>query len=378
MGIQLEAARPIVYNGAMTATITAIAAAILGVFIGVLSGLLGVGGGTIMVPMYRLAFGMSAIASTATSLFTIIPTSISGLITHLRRKTCIPKLGLALGIGGACTSPLGVWLASQSPSWAVMIAAAIVIAYSSFNMIQKVRALPKANGKGSASATDNATVRANPAPPPQPALTSKQLAQGVGIGGACTSPLGVWLASQSPSWAVMLAAAIVIAYSSFNMIQKVRALPKANGKGNAGAPENAAAPASSASPQPPVLTPKQLAQGVAIGLVTGVASGYVGLGGGFLMVPLMLAWLNIPMKLASGTSLLAIMLLAIPGAITQGVLGNIDYLAGIATAVGTIPGAYLGARLVSRVPERTLRLVFAVFLAVGAVLLVVKELALFV
>lgn len=295
MGIQLEAARPIVYNGAMTATITAIAAAILGVFIGVLSGLLGVGGGTIMVPMYRLAFGMSAIASTATSLFTIIPTSISGLITHLRRKTCIPKLGLALGIGGACTSPLGVWLASQSPSWAVM-----------------------------------------------------------------------------------LAAAIVIAYSAFNMIQKVRALPKANGKGNASAPENAAAPASSASPQPPVLTPKQLAQGVAIGLVTGVASGYVGLGGGFLMVPLMLAWLNIPMKLASGTSLLAIMLLAIPGAITQGVLGNIDYLAGIATAIGTIPGAYLGARLVSRVPERTLRLVFAVFLAVGAVLLVVKELALFV
>lgn len=295
MGIQLEATRPIVYNGAMTATITAIAAAILGVFIGVLSGLLGVGGGTIMVPMYRLAFGMSAIASTATSLFTIIPTSISGLITHLRRKTCIPKLGLALGIGGACTSPLGVWLASQSPSWAVMIAAAIVIAYSSFNMIQKVRALPKANGKGSASATDNATARANPAPPPQPALTSKQLAQGVGIG-----------------------------------------------------------------------------------LVTGVASGYVGLGGGFLMVPLMLAWLNIPMKLASGTSLLAIMLLAIPGAITQGVLGNIDYLAGIATAVGTIPGAYLGARLVSRVPERTLRLVFAIFLAVGAVLLVVKELTLFV
>ena len=128
----------------------------------------------------------------------------------------------------------------------------------------------------------------------------------------------------------------------------------------------------------PELSSRQLAAGFAIGLIAGVASGYIGLGGGFLMVPLMLAWLNIPMKLASGTSLLAIMLLAIPGVITQGVLGNIDYLAGIATAVGTIPGAYLGARLVSRVPERTLRLVFAIFLAVGAVLLVVKELALFV
>ena len=133
-----------------------------------------------------------------------------------------------------------------------------------------------------------------------------------------------------------------------------------------------------APPPQPTLTSKQLAEGAVIGLVTGVASGYVGLGGGFLMVPLMLAWLNIPMKLASGTSLMAIMILAIPGVITQGMLGNIDYVAGIATAVGTVPGAYLGARLVSRVPERTLRIVFSVFLAVGAILLVVKEFALFV
>lgn len=274
------------YNTRMVLTV--ISAAILGVFIGVLSGLIGVGGGTIMVPMYRLAFGMSALASTATSLFTIIPTSISGLVTHMRRKTCIPKLGLALGLGGACSSPLGVWLANLSPSWAVMLAAAIVIAYSAFNMIQKVRAMPKGKAGGKTDA-------ASAAPPPQP-----------------------------------------------------------------------------------VLTPKQLAQGVGIGLVAGLAAGYVGLGGGFLMIPLMLAWLSIPMKLASGTSLIAVMCIAIPGAITQGMLGNIDYVIGLATAIGTIPGAYLGARFVSVVPERTLRIIFSGFLAVGAILLVVKELALFV
>lgn len=256
-----------------------IAAAVLGIAIGLLSGLLGIGGGMVMVPMFRLAFGLEAMASTATSLFTIIPTSVSGVVSHVRNKTCIPKLGVAMGIGGACTSPLGVWLASISPSWGVMLAAALVIAYSAFSMIKKV---------------------------------VKPAAQKADDGG-----------------------------------------------------------------QPFVVTSRMLVMGLGIGLMAGVASGYVGLGGGFLMVPLMLSWLDLPMKKASGTSLVAIFILAIPGTIAQGMLGNIDYLVGIATAVGAIPGAFFGARLVSRVPERALRITFSAFLGVGAILLVVKEFALF-
>lgn len=274
-------------------SITLIFAALLGVFIGLLSGLLGVGGGTIMVPMYRLAFGMSALASTATSLFTIIPTSISGIITHVRNKSCVPKLGIAMGLGGACTSPLGVWLASQSPSWAIMVAAAIVIAYSSFTMLRKAMKAPKGNQELTASIESDGR--------------------------------------QAP-----------------------------------------------AIPTKPTISKRQLVEGFAIGLVTGVASGYVGLGGGFLMVPLMVSWIGLPMKLSSGTSLIGIVLLAIPGAIEQGLLGNIDYLVGIATAVGTVPGAFIGARLITRVPERTLRILFSIFLGIGAILLVARELALFV
>lgn len=260
---------------------TLIAAALLGVIIGVLSGLLGVGGGTIMVPMYRLAFGMSAMASTATSLFTIIPTSISGVITHVRNKTCLPKLGVAMGLGGACTSPIGVWLASASPSWTVMLAAAIAIGYSAFNMLKGVFR-PKGKGQDAEAFTV------------------------------------------------------------------------------------------------PELSSRQLAAGFAIGLIAGVASGYIGLGGGFLMVPLMLAWIGLPMRYASGTSLIGIMLLAIPGAVEQGLLGNIDYMTGIVTAIGTVPGAFVGARLVSRVPDRTLRIMFSILLGVGAVLLVAREFVVFV
>lgn len=282
-----------------------IAPALAGVFVGVMSGLLGVGGGTIMVPIFRLAFGMSPLASTATSLFAIIPTSISGVVAHTRAKTCVPKLGLALGVGGAVMSPLGVWLASVSPGWLVICVAAVVIGFSAFKMFKKA-------------------VKCAPLPR-------------AGRAGGNAKAAGA----------------------------------------NAATAGSSAATAHSATPKPvpdqPHLSRKQYLQGACIGLIAGLASGYVGVGGGFIMVPLMLAVLDIPMSLASGTSLIAIMILAIPGVIEQGLLGNIDYLAGIAIVVGSIPGALVGARLVRVVPERQLRFIFGGFLLVAAVMLMLNE-----
>ena len=183
------------------------------------------------------------------------------------------------------------------------------------------------------------------------------------------SPMGVWLASVSPGWLVICVAAIVIGFSAFKMFKKaVKCAPS---------PRVGAASAHFATPKPvpdqPVLSRKQYLQGACIGLIAGLASGYVGVGGGFIMVPLMLAVLDIPMSLASGTSLIAIMILAIPGVIEQGLLGNIDYLAGIAIVVGSIPGALVGARLVRVVPERQLRFIFGGFLLVAAVMLMLNE-----
>lgn len=278
---------------------------VVGVFIGVLSGLLGIGGGTIMVPVFRLAFGLSPLMSTATSLFTIIPTSISGAVSHLKGKTCVPALGLAMGIGGALTSPLGVWLASLSPTWLVMLAAALIIGYSAVNMLLKALKAP-AKGKPAATAATATT-----------AATEEAAANAAD-------------ATEPP------------------------------------------APASDIPPVPK-LSRKQLLIGIAIGLGAGLMSGYVGVGGGFIMVPLMLTLINIPMKLASGTSLIAILILAIPGTIENGIVGNIDYVTGLMVAVGSIPGAVLGARLVKKVPERTLRFIFGGFLIIAAIVLFLNE-----
>ena len=94
------------------------------------------------------------------------------------------------------------------------------------------------------------------------------------------------------------------------------------------------------------------------------------------MVPLFLSMLGLSMKQASGTSLAAIIVLATPGVVTQMMLGNVNYFAGIAVVCGTVPGAFLGALLTKHVPDRSLRFAFGGFLLFGALMLVMNELAL--
>ncbi|WP_282190452.1 sulfite exporter TauE/SafE family protein [Adlercreutzia caecimuris] len=274
----------------MEATIALAAASlVVGLLVGVLAGLLGVGGGMLLVPAFRLGYAMDSLMCTATSLFTIIPTSVSGAISHIRNRTCLPKLGIAAGLGGACLSPVGVWLAALSPDWCVMGAAALIIGYSAVTMFRKALKAPKGT------------------------------------------------------------TAVVAAEERIAAVQRARS-------------------------EAPSIGWREMGIGAAIGLFAGLASGYVGVGGGFIMVPLMMSVLHVPMKLTSGTSLIAVMILAVPGVVTQAMLGNINWVAGIAVACGSIPGAALGARLIPKVPERQLRFLFAGFLVVAAVLLVVNQL----
>lgn len=315
---------------------TFIIAAIIGVIIGIFSGLLGIGGGTLMVPIFRLGFGMSAISSTATSLFTIIPTSLAGLITHVKNKTCIPKVGVLCGLGGACTSPLGVYLASISPSWAIMLAAAAIIGYSSYSMFRKAIRMPKI------------------APQDESAVTGKDL-------------------EKEAEKAARAAQAAQAAAAQAQAAQAAAA----QGKGQpttTKAAANATKTASALKEEPFKLSVKKVALCLLIGLIAGLASGYVGVGGGFIMVPLFISLLGIMMRQASGTSLVAVTILAIPGVVEQGLLGHIDYIAGVAMAVGSIPGAVIGASLIRKVPERKLRFVFGAFLLISAVVLLFNEL----
>ncbi len=284
-----------------------LAAIVCGLIIGIFSGLLGIGGGTVMVPLLRLGFGLPALVSTATSLFTIIPTSISGFVTHIKNRTCVPKLGVVAGIAGACVSPVGVLLANMSPSWLVMLVMALIMGYSAYKMFRKACKAPR---EGSTIANIKKAIaqrgeRSELDPKEKEALRAAHLAE---------------MDALLPS-----------------------------------------------------LSAKELVKGALFGVIAGLASGYVGVGGGFIMVPLFVSFLGISMKQASGTSLIAILILAIPGTITQAFLGNVNYVVGLAMACGSIPGAFLGATLVNYIPERRLRFVFGGFLVLGGVLLTANE-----
>jgi uncharacterized protein len=88
-----------------------LALAAFGVAVGVASGLLGVGGGTLIVPFLTLAVGLSQHEAEATSLLVILPTAIAGSLAL--RRSRVGDLGLALrfGVFGAVGSVLGALLA---------------------------------------------------------------------------------------------------------------------------------------------------------------------------------------------------------------------------------------------------------------------------
>ena len=111
-----------------------------------------------------------------------------------------------------------------------------------------------------------------------------------------------------------------------------------------------------------------------VGLAAGALSGLLGIGGGLLLVPVFVGTVRLPLKVALGTSLACVGVLAIPGTITHALLGHIDWSFAIPLAIGVIPGAQLGAMLAIRASDRVLRISVAVVLGTIAVVYFAGEL----
>ncbi|HUJ56637.1 MAG TPA: TSUP family transporter [Gaiellaceae bacterium] len=111
----------------MTGTTLYLALVSFGVVAGVASGLLGVGGGTLVVPFLTLAVGFSQHAAEATSLLVILPTAIAGSL--VLRRHGVGDLGLALRFGavGAVGSVLGALLALALPGSTLRIVFAVFV-----------------------------------------------------------------------------------------------------------------------------------------------------------------------------------------------------------------------------------------------------------
>src|SRR5690625_5936205 len=71
-----------------------------------------------------------------------------------------------------------------------------------------------------------------------------------------------------------------------------------------------------------------------IGLAAGLLSGLLGVGGGVIIVPLLALWLAFPQKMAQATSLVAIFLAAISGAVSYGLGGEVLIIPALIIEIG--------------------------------------------
>ncbi|WP_105317653.1 sulfite exporter TauE/SafE family protein [Thermus tenuipuniceus] len=176
-----------------------------------------------------------------------------------------------------------------------------------------------------------------------------------GLPGMGGTYLGAWLSRFVSGEVQLLAFASVMLLAAYFMARPAPAHPQAKGKRQAW---------------------KIVLDGISVGALTG----FVGVGGGFLIVPALVLLGGLPMHLAIGTSLLIIALKSFAGFykylhLLPAYGLSVNYaVAGLFVLVGTL-GSFLGGRLAVRLPQEGLKRGFALFLVVMGVFIVAQNLA---
>jgi uncharacterized membrane protein YfcA len=112
-----------------------------------------------------------------------------------------------------------------------------------------------------------------------------------------------------------------------------------------------------------------------VGVAVGVLTGFLGVGGGFLIVPALVLLARLPMKQAVGTSLIVIALSSAAGLVSHLGDGEIDVVRTAAFTAMAVLGAAAGHRIASRVCPRRLRASFAAFVVLVGCVVAARTLA---
>jgi len=116
----------------------------------------------------------------------------------------------------------------------------------------------------------------------------------------------------------------------------------------------------------------RLAKLAVIGTAAGAFSALFGVGGGTVIVPLLILWFAYGEHEATGTSLAAIVVIAILGVIVHGAYGNVDVGKGLLVGVPAIGGVLLGTSLQQRLSGQAVSMIFAALLVAVAIDLVIR------
>jgi uncharacterized membrane protein YfcA len=109
-----------------------------------------------------------------------------------------------------------------------------------------------------------------------------------------------------------------------------------------------------------------------VGFFTGLLAGSLGVGGGFIRMPLMVYVLGVPTHVAVGTDLFEIVFSSGFGTITHAIKGNVDILMALVMQTGAAIGAQIGANATRFFAGPRIRLAFSTLPLVGAVLVLLR------
>jgi len=109
---------------------------------------------------------------------------------------------------------------------------------------------------------------------------------------------------------------------------------------------------------------------VGAGTAAGVLSGLFGIGGGLIIVPMLVFLFHYRQKLAQGTSLAAIVVIALAAAVPYVLQVHVDWLAAALIVVGGVTGSIIGSAIANRLDDDWLRAIFVVVALASAVKMV--------
>ena len=109
-----------------------------------------------------------------------------------------------------------------------------------------------------------------------------------------------------------------------------------------------------------------------VGFVTGLLAGILGVGGGFIRMPMLIYLLGIPTHVAIGTDLFEIMISAGYGTLTHALKGNVDIMMALVMHTGAALGAQIGAVLTRFFSGPRIRLLFSVLPLIGVLMVLFR------
>ncbi len=190
----------------------------------------------------------------------------------------------------------------------------------------------------------------------------------IALAGMVLSPAGLWAARQVDSrWLAILFALVLLHVA-------LKTFRQASGNGAVATAAQVVCRRGADSGRFVWTRPCALAMSLS-GALAGLLSGLLGVGGGFVMVPALQRYTDLPMKSAVATSLAVIALIALMGVAASAASGHMDWALALPFSAGALAGMLAGRSLASRLAGPQLQKAFAAVSALVAIAMIVKAAA---